>query len=118
MYPFWHDVVAPIIRAAEARRIVEVGALLGESTQLMLDEMGPDVEVHVVDPKPMFDPTEHERRFAGRYVFHRDLSVDVLGALPPMDVALLDGDHNWYTVFTELNLLAGWRDRPVLGCRS
>ena len=24
-----------------------------------------------------------------------------------MDVALIDGDHNWYTVNTELRLLAG-----------
>ena len=84
MYPFWRDVVAPIIQATEARRIVEVGLLLlGQSTQLMLDEMGPDVEVHVVDPKPMFDPTEHESRFPGRYVFHRDLSVNVLGHRHP-----------------------------------
>jgi hypothetical protein len=83
-----------------------VGALRGDQTELMLQRLGPDVELHVIDPVPFFDPAEHERRFAGRYVFHRDLSVDVLGELPPMDVALIDGDHNWYTVFTELNLLA------------
>ena len=67
----------------------------------MLERLGPDVELHVIDPLPYFDPAEHEKRFAGQYVFHRDLSVNVLGALAPMDVALIDGDHNWYTVFTE-----------------
>jgi Macrocin-O-methyltransferase (TylF)/Methyltransferase domain len=106
MFPFWHDVVAPVIEAAQARRVVEIGALRGDQTELMLQRLGPDVELHVIDPVPFFDPAEHERRFAGRYVFHRALSVDVLGDLPPMDVALIDGDHNWYTVFTELNLLA------------
>ena len=106
MFPFWHDVVAPVIEAAQARRVVEIGALRGDQTELMLRRLGPDVELHVIDPVPFFDPEEHERRFAGRYVFHRALSVDVLGDLPPMDVALIDGDHNWYTVFTELNLLA------------
>jgi hypothetical protein len=106
MFPFWHDVVAPVIEAAQARRVVEIGALRGDQTELMLRRLGPDVELHVIDPVPFFDPAEHERRFAGRYVFHRALSVDVLGDLPPMDVALIDGDHNWYTVFTELNLLA------------
>jgi Macrocin-O-methyltransferase (TylF) len=106
MFPFWHDVVAPVIEAARAQRVVEVGALRGDQTELMLQRLGPDVELHVIDPVPFFDPAEHERRFAGRYVFHRDLSVNVLGDLPPMDVALIDGDHNWYTVFTELNLLA------------
>jgi cephalosporin hydroxylase len=106
MYQFWNDVVAPVIEAAGARRIVEVGALRGENTEQMLERLGPDVELHVIDPLPDFDPTEHEARFAGRYVFHRDLSVNVLGHLPPMDVALIDGDHNWYTVHTELQLLA------------
>ena len=106
MFPFWHDVVAPVIEAAHARRVVEIGALRGDQTELMLRRLGPDVDLHVIDPVPFFDPAEHERRFAGRYVFHRALSVDVLGDLPPMDVALIDGDHNWYTVFTELNLLA------------
>jgi cephalosporin hydroxylase len=106
MYQFWNDVVAPVIEAARARRIVEVGALRGENTERMLERLGPDVELHVIDPLPDFDPREHEARFSGRYVFHRDLSVNVLGHLPPMDVALIDGDHNWYTVHTELQLLA------------
>jgi hypothetical protein len=107
MYPFWNDILAPVIEAAGARRVVEVGALRGENTEQMLERLGPDVELHVIDPLPDFDPAEHEARFAGRYVFHRDLSVNVLGELPPMDVALIDGDHNWYTVTTELRLLAG-----------
>jgi cephalosporin hydroxylase/predicted O-methyltransferase YrrM len=106
MFPFWQDVVAPILEAAAARRIVEVGALRGENTELMLDRLDPAAELHVVDPLPEFDPALHEAKFPGRYVFHRDLSVNVLGALPPMDAALLDGDHNWYTVLTELRLLA------------
>ena len=107
MYPLWNDVVFPVIQATAPRRVVEVGALRGENTEQVLDRLGPHVEFHVIDPVPDFDPAEHEARFAGRYVFHRDLSVNVLGDLPPMDVALIDGDHNWYTVHTELRLLAG-----------
>jgi len=106
MYPLWNDVVFPVIQAAAPRRVVEVGALRGENTEQVLERLGPSVEFHVIDPVPDFDPAEHEARFAGRYVFHRDLSVNVLGELPPMDVALIDGDHNWYTVNTELRLLA------------
>ena len=106
MFPFWHDVVAPIIEAAGARRIVEVGALRGENTELMLERLGPEVELHVIDPLPDFDPAEHEERFGGRYFFYRDLSVNVLDRLPVMDVALIDGDHNWFTVYTECSQLA------------
>jgi hypothetical protein len=72
----------------------------------MIERLGPDAVLHVIDPVPGFDPAEHEREFAGRYVFHQDLSLNVLGTLPPVDAALIDGDHNWYTVIGELRLLA------------
>jgi cephalosporin hydroxylase len=72
----------------------------------MLDDLGSDAELHVIDPEPAFDPAEHEQRFPGRYRFHRGLSHDVLPTLGPVDAALIDGDHNWYTVYNELRLLA------------
>ncbi len=105
MFPFWEKVVAPVLEAAGARRVVEIGALRGEQTRLILDRLGPDAELHVIDPVPEFDPEAHRERFGPRYVFHRALSLDVLGTLPPMDAALVDGDHNWYTVLNELRLL-------------
>ncbi len=95
-----------MLEAAGARKIVEVGALAGQTTELMLQRLGPQAELHVVDPVPQFDPSEHERKFGGQYIFHRDLSLNVLGKLEPMDAALLDGDHNWYTVRNELEQLA------------
>jgi cephalosporin hydroxylase len=106
MYPFWDIAVWPLIQAAKARRIVEIGALRGETTVLMLETLADDSELHVIDPVPEFDPSEHEARFPGRYIFHRALSRDVLDTLPAMDVALVDGDHNWYTVDLELRMLA------------
>jgi cephalosporin hydroxylase len=107
MFPFWDLAIAPILEAIHAKRIVEIGALRGETTVLMLERLGPEAELHVIDPVPEFDPTEHERAFPGRYIFHRDLSHDVLPTLPSMDAALIDGDHNWYTVYHELKLLSG-----------
>jgi hypothetical protein len=106
MFPFWDLVIAPLFDAVEARRVVEIGALRGEHTVLVLDRLGPDSELHVIDPLPEFDPAEHERQFPGRYIFHRDLSLNALPGIPPVDIALIDGDHNWYTVYNELKLLA------------
>ena len=106
MFPFWEDVIAPVIEAVGARRVIEIGALRGETTVQMLDRLGPDCELHVIDPLPQFDPAEHERAFPGRYIFHLGTSHDVLPTLPPADVALVDGDHNWYTVYHELRMLA------------
>ena len=107
MFPLWHVAIAPVLHAARARRVVEIGALRGETTERMLADLGPDAELDVIDPEPGFDPADHERRFAGRYRFHRGLSLDVLPTLGPLDAALIDGDHNWYTVSHELRLLAG-----------
>jgi cephalosporin hydroxylase len=106
MFPLWDVAIAPVLHAAGARRVVEIGALRGETTVRMLDDLGPDAELHIIDPAPQFDPAEHERAFPGRYHFHRGLSHDVLPTLGPLDAALIDGDHNWYTVVNELRLLA------------
>jgi cephalosporin hydroxylase len=119
MFPLWDVVIAPVLHAAQARCVVEIGALRGETTVRMLDDLGPDAELHVIDPEPAFDPAEHERRFQGRYRFHQGLSLDVLPTLGAVDAALIDGDHNWYTVHNELRLLAGGARRhgthlPVL----
>ena len=106
MFPLWDDVIAPVIDAVVPRRIVEIGALRGETTVRMLKGLGSQCELHVIDPEPQFDPAEHEQMFPGRYHFHLGTSLDVLPNVPPADVVLVDGDHNWYTVFHELRLLA------------
>lgn len=105
MFPFWEPVIAPVLEAAGARRVVEVGALRGDTTRRIVERLGPEGVLHVVDPIPGFDPRDFERDLPGRYVFHQGLSLDVLPTLPSMDAALLDGDHNWYTVLHELRAL-------------
>jgi cephalosporin hydroxylase len=106
MFPLWDVAIAPVLHAAQVRRVVEIGAWRGETTERMLSDLGPDAELDVIDPEPAFDPAGHEDKFPGRYRFHRALSVDVLPTLGPVDAALIDGDHNWYTVYNELRLLA------------
>jgi cephalosporin hydroxylase len=106
MFPLWDDIIAPVIDAVGPHRIVEIGALRGETTVRMLKRLGPQCELHVIDPAPQFDPAEHEHMFPGRYHFHLGTSLEVLPLLLPADVVLIDGDHNWYTVYNELRILA------------
>ena len=106
MFRFYEIAIEPVLHAAQAKRVVEIGARRGETTNKLLALLGPESEVHVIDPVPQFDPSEHERRFPGRYHFYRDISHNVLPNLPPVDAALIDGDHNWYTVYNELKMLA------------
>jgi cephalosporin hydroxylase len=106
MFPLWEAAIAPVLAAARPRRVVEIGAFRGETTELMLDLLGPEAELHVIDPSPTFDVAAQEESFTGAYHFHADVSHNVLPRLGPMDAALIDGDHNWYTVFHELRMLA------------
>ena len=105
MEPLWEIAIAPIFRAAAPRRVLEIGALRGETTRLALEALGPESELHAIDPEPLFDTDEEVARHPGRFFFYRGLSLDVLPTLPPMDFALIDGDHNWYTVYNELTQL-------------
>lgn len=115
MLPLWDVAIAPVLHAAKARRIVEIGAGRGETSVQMLKDLGPDAVLHVIGRAPALDPQEHERAFRGRFRFHEGLSLDVLPDLPAVDAAIVDGDHNWYTVLNELRLLSkGARDASEL----
>jgi GT2 family glycosyltransferase len=106
MLAFWEALLEPLIEAVGPRRIVEVGADKGTTTRALLAWAEPhEATVHVIDPKPSFDVEELEREHPRALVFHRALSLDVLPSLEPVDLALIDGDHNRYTVLNELRLL-------------
>jgi len=49
MFPFWEETISPILAAARVRRVVEIGALRGENTVQMLEDLGADTELHVID---------------------------------------------------------------------
>ncbi len=61
--------------------------------------------LHAIDPHPEFDVGEIERANAGYLSFYPAKSLDAIRQLPALDLAMVDGDHNWYTVYNELRLL-------------
>jgi GT2 family glycosyltransferase len=106
MRAFWDSVLRPLIGALQPERILEIGADQGTTTRVLLEQAGPHgAVVHAIDPKPNFDPAELEAEFPDLLVFHRGLSLEVLPQLGRFDFALIDGDHNWHTVLSELRLL-------------
>ena len=106
MFPFWDVAIAPVLeRAARdgSSRSARCGA---RRPCTMLDDLGPDAELHVIDPVPDFDPREHERAVPRPLRLPPRPQPQRAADLPPMDAALIDGDHNWYTVYHELRMLA------------
>ncbi len=101
---FWSSVIHPILQSAKARHIVEVGAFQGANTAKLARWAAENgARFDCIDPVPDFDTATLD--VAGQ--MHRALSLDVLADLMPADLVLVDGDHNWHTVFHEMQILYG-----------
>jgi hypothetical protein len=103
---FWATAVQPLLEAVDARTIVEVGVLQGGTTaEAIAYAERNDGIVHGIDPAPRPGAVKLAERH-DRFVLHKDLSLNVLSEIDDVDAALIDGDHNWYTVINELRMLA------------
>lgn len=109
MHHFADFVLKPFIQRFEYKRILEIGAQYGENTE----ELAELSSVHITVIDPCLD-ADLCARHAGsdRVSMIRGLSLEVLPTLvQPFDCILIDGDHNWYTVYNELRTI---RERELL----
>jgi GT2 family glycosyltransferase len=106
MNNLWDAAVRPILEAVDPEVIVEIGVNFGDNTRNILQMSGSRAVVHAIDPAPQLDVVQWLDAYPGRLVFHRDISLNAIPKLPLFQVGLIDGDHNWYTVFNEFMLIA------------
>lgn len=124
MIRLWRHIIRPIIEAADGTRILEIGAEYGTSTKVLLNYVREvDGHLHCIDPVPGFDVEAFKQENEGVLTFYQDLSLNVLADIHPVDVAMVDGDHNWYTVYNELKAIeaAHGHDpmaQPILFCHD
>jgi hypothetical protein len=106
MFKFWNLIIEPIFRALDARRVIEIGVSDGKHTQHLIEYCA-SVNGHLdaIDPKPYYDFVSAQARYGAVVKLHQCLSLEVLPHLQNADVVVIDGDHNWYTVFNELKQL-------------
>jgi Methyltransferase domain len=100
------EIVIPLLDAAGARSVVEVGSYAGDVTRLLLDwaaESG--ARVWAVDPSPK-EPLVQLAGERPELELIRAPSPDALRDVPVPDAAVIDGDHNYWTVSEELRLIA------------
>ena len=106
MQHFWSTIIEPILETINAKNIVEIGFGKGGNTINLLEFcVRTDATLHAVDPSPKFDVAPWQRRYGKHFVFHQSLSLNAIPLIDRFDVVLIDGDHNWYTVFNELKLI-------------
>jgi SAM-dependent methyltransferase len=105
VHTFVEKFIVPILQEWKATRVCEIGASFGKSTEILAAL--PSVSVTVIDP--CLD-CNLETKFANvsQVVVKRGLSLEVLPTLQEkFDCILIDGDHNWFTVYQELQEISG-----------
>ena len=106
----------PCLDCVGARRVVEVGAYAGALTRLLLHwAQEADAQVVAIDPMPQ-PPLVELAQEHPRLELVRRSSLEALPELAPADAVVIDGDHNYHTVLSELRALASraGEDLPLL----
>lgn len=100
------ELMVACLDAAGARSIVEVGAFAGDLTRLLLDwAEGTGARVSAIDPSPQ-DELVRLASDHPELELVRETSLEALPHIDMPDAAIIDGDHNFYTVSEELRLIA------------
>lgn len=103
MNRFYDDIIKPILEIENIKNIVEIGAKLGENTAKLISYVRKNGgKVYSIDPCPDFPVEKWEKENNGSFIMLKDLSLNVIKDIKDADVFLIDGDHNWYTVYNEL----------------
>ena len=106
MHRHWEKTILPLIEKLEPKHIVEIGSDTGINTNNILRYCEKNnCKLTSIDPKPNFDVDKLKEKYNGKFDFYFDLSLKILPFLEKFDVILIDGDHNWYTVFNELKTI-------------
>jgi GT2 family glycosyltransferase len=107
MKHFWQSLIEPMFTSLKPKSVVEIGSSNGRNTRNLIEfSKRTGAVVHAIDPHPRFDAEGWAREPGAAFVFHQGKSLDVLESVGPADAVLIDGDHNWYTVYHELELIA------------
>jgi hypothetical protein len=100
------ELLVMCLEAAGARTVVEVGAYAGDLTSLLSRWAARhDARVWAIDPAPQPELVALAAA-DDRIELVRETSHAGLRSVPLPDVAILDGDHNHYTVSEELRIIA------------
>ncbi|SDX11443.1 Methyltransferase domain-containing protein [Marininema mesophilum] len=105
MQRFYEKIILPIFLVFKPKNIVEIGADVGYNTSKILEYCKDSgAQLTVIDPYPRFNEEEMKKMHPYLSV-EKILSLKALNNLEDYDAILIDGDHNWYTVYHELKLV-------------
>ena len=106
MNRLWKVLIRPILEEINAKYIVEIGSDLGLNTKHILEYcLDNNAHLTAIDPFPKFDIEEFKAEYGDKFEIYTELSLNRLPLLKDYDTIIIDGDHNWYTVYNELKII-------------
>ncbi|MEI7024959.1 class I SAM-dependent methyltransferase [Paenibacillus sp. y28] len=106
MFVFFDKVILPLLKWAKPQQIIEIGSDTGKNTfQLLQYCQASGARLIAIDPAPSFDVTDYRHLFQHHFHMICDYSLNALPFIGASDFILIDGDHNWYTVYHELKMI-------------
>jgi Methyltransferase domain len=99
------EIVLPILDAARARSVIEIGSYTGDLTRELLEwAAGSGARITAIEPKPPPALLDLHREHPELELV-AEVSHDALRRQPGADAVIIDGDHNYYTLSEELRLI-------------
>lgn len=96
------DIILGVLDCADSRRIVEIGAEFGGMSSRLADYAGArDGNLISIDPAPKPEFLAWAADNPATTHIGKP-SLEAIASLRGIDAWLIDGDHNWYTVYNEL----------------
>lgn len=113
---FWEQIIKPILELTKPKTIVEIGSAHGLNTTNILHYLTPieDGQLVSIDPSPQFDVEKMQQVYPHKFVAIKGFSLHVLPTIETCDATLIDGDHNWYTVYYELKQFERMKRFPII----
>ena len=106
MKKLWKTLICPILNHINANYIIEIGSDDGLNTINILEYCKfHNAHMTAVDPHPKFDINKYKKKYGDKFEIYTELSLSRIPLLNDYDAILLDGDHNWYTVYNELKII-------------
>jgi hypothetical protein len=99
------EILVPLLDAAGARSVAEVGSYAGDFTRDLLEwAASAGARVTAVDPSPQPELVELGEQHEELELISKP-SLEALPEIALPDAVIIDGDHNYYTVSEELRLV-------------
>ena len=106
MYRHWEMFIRPALELIELNHLVEIGAATGLNTLNLIEYCRKrGAQLTSIECVPGEEVLEMLKQNSDVFTLISNMSLEAMPMLPDYEAILIDGDHNWYTVYNELKAI-------------